>query len=73
MEIQLVLTNKFGEFKGRRVDITDDNYQKLVEMVKTFYVSGGFELTLEDESFVVFAPDVVKNSILQLVKINENV
>ena len=45
MEIQLVLTNKFGEFKGRKAEITEENYQKLVEMVKTFYVNGGFELT----------------------------
>jgi hypothetical protein len=71
MEIQLVLTNKFGEFKGRKAEITEENYQKLVEMVKTFYVNGGFELTLEDESFVVFPPDVVKESILQIVKIIE--
>ena len=40
-------------------------------MVKGFYVSGGFELTLEDETFAVFPPDVVKESILQLVKISE--
>lgn len=71
MEIQLVLTNKFGEFKGRKAEITEDNYQKLVEMVKAFYVSGGFELTLENDTFVVFPPEVVKESILQLVKISE--
>ncbi len=71
MEIQLILTNKFGEFKGRRAELSEENYSKLTEMVKTFYVNGGFELTLEDESFVVFPPDVVKESILKLVKIIE--
>ena len=71
MLIQLILTNKLGEFKGRKADITEENYQKLVEMVRTFYISGGFELTLEDETFVVFPPEVVKESILQLVKISE--
>lgn len=71
MLIQLILKNKFGEFKGRKADITEENYQKLVEMVRTFYISGGFELTLEDETFVVFPPEVVKESILQLVKISE--
>lgn len=71
MEIQLVLTNKFGEFKGRKAEITEENYQKLVEMVRAFYVSGGFELTLENNTFVVFPPEVVKESILQLVKISE--
>lgn len=71
MEIQLVLENKFGEFKGRRVDITEENYAKLVEMVRSFYVNGGFELTLEDDTFVVFPPEVVKESILKLMKISD--
>ena len=33
-------------------------------MSKTFYNSGGFELTCEDNSFVIFPPDIVKESIL---------
>jgi hypothetical protein len=69
-EIQLVLINKFGEFCGRKVPITDENYNKLLEMVKTFYNSG-FELTLEDGSFLVFPPDVVAQSILKVVKIQK--
>lgn len=71
MEIQLILTNKFGEFKGRKAELSEEHYRKLTEMVKTFYVNGGFELTLEDDSFVVFPPEVVKESILKLVKISD--
>jgi hypothetical protein len=71
-EIQLIITNKYGEFLGRRVPISDDNYKKLLEMVKTFYNSG-FELTLEDGSFVVFPPDLVKESFLKVKKIENNV
>lgn len=70
MEIQLVLQNKFGEFKGKKVNITQENYLKLLEMVKRFYDSG-FELTLEDDSFVVFPPDIVQQSILKVVKIEQ--
>jgi hypothetical protein len=71
MEIQIVLTNRYGEFKGRKAQMSEENYQELVKMVRTFYLSGGFELTLEDETFVVFPPDIVKESILQLVKISD--
>jgi hypothetical protein len=71
MEIQLVLQNKFGEFKGKRVSLSEENYLKLLEMVKRFYNSG-FELTLEDESFVVFPPDIVQQSILKVVKIDNS-
>jgi hypothetical protein len=70
MEIQLVLQNKFGEFKGKKVNLSEENYLKLLEMVKHFYDSG-FELTLEDESFAVFPPDIVQQSILKVVKIEQ--
>jgi hypothetical protein len=69
--IQLVLHNKFGDFYGKKVEITDENYQKLLEMVKNFYVSGGFELTLEDGTFCVFPPNVVQDSILKVLKVEE--
>jgi hypothetical protein len=31
-------------------------------------MDGGFELTLEDDTFVVFPPDIVKESILKVIK-----
>lgn len=67
-EIQIVLTNKFGEFVGRKSIMTNDQYHKLQEIAKNFYVSGGFELTLEDDSFIVVPPDVVQQSILKIKK-----
>lgn len=70
MEIQLILQNKFGEFKGKKVNISEENYRKLLDMVRTFYNSG-FELTLEDDSFAVFPPEIVQQSILKVVKIEE--
>ena len=71
MEIQLLLQNKYGEFLGQRAELSKENYQQLLEMVKGFYLNGGFELTLEDGTFVVFPPEVVKDSILKVIKIEE--
>ena len=56
MIVQVVLQNSFGEFSGKKVELSEEHYQKLLAMVKNFYIDGGFELTLEDDSFVVFPP-----------------
>lgn len=71
MLVQLVLKNSYGEFYGKKVELSEENYQQLLAMVKNFYVDGGFELTLEDGNFVVFPPDIVKFSILQVNKLEE--
>jgi hypothetical protein len=72
LEIQLVLINNWGEFRGRKAKLSPEDYMKLVEMTKSFY-SGGFELTLEDGSFMVFAPDIVKQSMLKIEKLDKDV
>lgn len=69
--IKLVLINKYGEFVGKTVELSSQNYNDLLAMVKTFYMNDGFELTLEDGSFVVFPTDIVKESILKVVKVSE--
>jgi len=58
--IKLVLVNKYGEFVGRKAELSTENYNDLLTMVKTFYMNDGFELTLEDGTFVVFPTDIVK-------------
>ena len=68
--IRLVLINKYGEFVGRTSELSIQNYNDLLGMVKTFYMNDGFELTLEDGTFV-FPTDIVKESILKVVKVNE--
>lgn len=74
-EIQIILTNEFGEYKGRKAQITQNQYDEFIEMSKTFYNKGGFELTCEDGSFVVFPPEIVKKSVLKIDNkiINKNV
>jgi hypothetical protein len=51
----------------------EENYQRVILISKDFYKSKGFELTCEDDSFLVFPPDVVQRSILKISskKINE--
>lgn len=73
VRIQLVLINSFGEFVGKPADVSIEKYEKLLEMIRKFYVTGGFELTLEDNTFVVFPPEITAKSILKVVKINTDV
>jgi len=67
-QVQLVLINKFGEFKGKSAHISEETLESLIKMSKTFYTSGGFELTCEDESYVIFPPNIVEESILIINK-----
>ena len=67
-EVQLVLTNEFGEYRGARVNIASEYYDNLVKMSKSFYSGGGFELTCEDGSYAIFPPEIVKKSVLVIHK-----
>ena len=67
-QVQLVLINKFGEFKGKPANINKETLGSLIEMSKTFYISGGFELTCEDDKYVIFPPEIVRESILIINK-----
>jgi hypothetical protein len=67
-EVQLILRNKFGEFVGKKAYITEEQYSGLIKMSKTFYTAGGFELTCEDDSYAIFPPNIVEESILIINK-----
>lgn len=70
--IQVVLKNEFGEFIGKKASMTPENYKKLLDISKGFFNSGGFELSCEDGSYIVFPPDIVRKSILIVKKIQED-
>jgi hypothetical protein len=73
-QIQIEVENSFGKFKSGKSLLSQENYKKLIDMSKTFYLAGGFELTSEDNTYIVFPPDVVKKSILKIYAIKiENV
>ena len=68
IEIQTVLINQYGEFIGEIMVVNEEEYEKYLELSKSFYMSG-FELYCEDGSFMVFPPEVVRYSILKVNKI----
>lgn len=68
VEVQMILITQYGEFVGRKTTITLEQYQNFIKMAKNFY-SSGFELTCEDGSYMVFAPEVVSKSILKIKKV----
>jgi hypothetical protein len=68
LEIQMVITNEFGEFSGRKFIVTKEDYESIIKVAKGFYTNGSFDLTCEDGSFMVFAPEIVQKSILKIKK-----
>ncbi len=68
IEVQMVITNKFGEFFGRKTIVSKEDYLNICKIAKTFYTNGGFELSCEDGSYMIFAPAIVQESILRIEK-----
>lgn len=66
--VQIILRNDFGEFFGKKAKINQEQYDSLVDMSKKFHLVGGFELTLVDDTFMIFPPEIVKKSILIIKK-----
>lgn len=75
VEIQMILINEYGEFKGRKTILSVEDYNTFLTMCKTFHSAGGFDLTCEDGTFMVFAPQIVQKSILKInnIIIEQNV
>lgn len=67
-EIQIVIINSLGEFRAKKVTVNDEQLEEVTKVAKVFYTSGGFELNLEDGSFIVFSPGIIQNSILRINK-----
>lgn len=64
-EVQIEIENNFGKFKSRKSALSQENYDQLINMSKKFYLSG-FQLECEDDTFIIFPPEIVKNSILKI-------
>ena len=63
MVIVFKLKNDLGEFISEEMIVTEVIYKNLVEMAKTFYTSGGYDMWLPS-GFLVASPEIVKKSIL---------
>lgn len=67
-DIQIVILTEFGEFLGEKLSVTEDQYQTVLKFSEEYYKKG-FEMRLEDDSFAIFSPDLVKKSILMIKKV----
>lgn len=63
MVIVFKLKNELGEFISEEMTVTEEIYKNLVEMARTFYTSGGYDMWLPS-GFLVASPEIVKKSIL---------
>ena len=68
IEIQMVIVNEFGEFAGKKAIVTEEDYSQILVMAKDFYKSQGFEITCENGDFIVFPPEIVKKSMLKIIR-----
>jgi hypothetical protein len=57
-------------FYGQNLHVTEEQYKNIIEMSKSFYESG-FEMTLEDGSFIIIPPELTKKSILKITVIQD--
>lgn len=73
LRVKMIIINEFGEFVGKDNIINDEQYKNLIELSSNFYKADGFELTTEDDSFIMIPPNIVQKSILKITKeeINE--
>ena len=62
----MIIINEYGEFKGRKTILSVEDYNTFLTMCKNFHSAGGFDLTCEDGTFMVFAPQIVQKSILKI-------
>jgi hypothetical protein len=67
IEVQYIIVNDYGTYKGEIMIINQDQYDTIIELSKKFYESG-FELNCEDGSFVVFPQEITRRSILRINK-----
>ena len=63
--IQIELITTFGTFKGEIRSIEESRLEDLKQLSKKYFETG-LELDLEDGSFAIFSPEVIKNSIFKI-------
>jgi hypothetical protein len=60
----MVIKNTFGEFLSEKMEMSDTQFDGMIEVSKKFYIDdSGFEMWMED-GFIIIPPDIKKNSIL---------
>ena len=64
--IQISIKNELGEFFGEKLIVDNEQYENILKLSREFYNQGGFEIIDEQGSFLIFAPEIVKKSILKI-------
>lgn len=62
MKIKIKLKNDLGEFVSEEMEITQEQYETLLEVSKNFY-QGSYEMFVTN-GFMVVGPEILKKSIL---------
>jgi len=70
MEIEIKITNEFGVYTSVPLEVTEEEYQHIATLSKSFYING-YEMQTKD-GFLVIPPEIVKKSILCLSIINHD-
>ena len=75
MIISIEIHTKIGIYKGEHLTVNEEQYAGLLTLSKEFYKQGdqgvGFETRLDDGSFCVIAPEILKDSVMILRKIKK--
>lgn len=71
MVITMHIKNHLGEWTSKPLIMTSEQYEGLVEMSRSFYSDGGFEMPIVD-GVVIIPPEVTRNSILTIKVIEED-
>lgn len=54
MKIQVVIITEFGSFNGEILEVSEEQYDNIIEFSKQYYLTG-FEMNLEnDGGFIIF-------------------
>lgn len=69
MKIQVVIITEFGPFNGEILEVSEEQYDNIIEFSKQYYLTG-FEMNLEnDGGFIIFTPEIIKKSVLKINKL----
>lgn len=70
MKILVKIQNTFGLFESLPIEIDEEEYPKILDMAKNFYITGGYEMVTKN-GFMVIPPEIVKQSILIIETLND--
>lgn len=68
IDIQIYIKNIYGEFIGEKLSLDEDGLKLLTQKSSKFFNDDGFEMWTEDGCFMVFPPEIIKQSILIIKK-----